>query len=131
VAGSSATTLKSIQNLRKHLSNFLKAVETEPSKILAEEAPKIEREAKAMTPYKSGKLENSVKVRVSRSKVRPGLTVSASAKSKGYNYAALQHEVKFNHPIKGRDHYLSIPFEKGIKRIKAKILKRVTYKGGK
>lgn len=127
---SSATSLKSVQDAKKHLSSFLRKQQELPSEILAREAPRIEAEAKILTPLKEGKLESSVKCRVSKSKTRPGLNISASARHKGYNYAGVQHEnVSYNHPIKGRDHYLSIPFYEGVTRIKRELREGVKYNG--
>lgn len=114
----SATSLKSVQDAKKRLTKFIRTLDTVPIEILEQEAVRIRSEAKAETPYRTGKLEKSVYVRVSRDKRRPGLVVGASARSKGYNYAGIQHEnTQFRHPIKGKAHYLKDPFERGTRRI--------------
>lgn len=125
---SSATVLQSVKDAKKHLTSFLKKQQEVPNTVLAKEALRIEAEAKILTPVKSGKLENNVKCSVSKSKVRPGLNIKASALHNGYNYAGVQHEnTEYKHPIKGRDHYLSIPFYKGVERIKKEFKEAVKY----
>ena len=125
--GSSATSTKSVQDARKHLTQFLKKLDTVPSEELEKSATKIYAEAIALTPYKTGKLERSVYVRVSKDKRRPGLVAGASARSKyGYNYAGIQHENEsFNHPIKGQAHYISEPFNKEVKNLKRRIKRKL------
>lgn len=121
--GSSATQTRSVQNAKKQLQNFLRRLGTAPVKILQEEAQALKAEIIAETPYKTGKLESSVRVAVSRDKRRPGLNASASAKSSGgYNYAGIQHErADFYHPIKGRDHFISGPFARTTERIEERL----------
>lgn len=128
--GSSATVTKSVKEAKKHLTRFIKSCQEVPQQVLEREAGVICEEARALAPYKTGKLENSIRVRVSRSKYRPGINISASARSSnGYNYAGIQHEnTRFRHPIKGRDHFLSIPYYKGADRIINTLRKEITYK---
>lgn len=122
----SATSLKSVQDAKKQLSKFLKTLDTVPVQILEQEAKKIELEAKQETPYKTGKLERSVKARVAHDKRRPGINISASARDHGVNYAGVQHEnTRFKHPIKGKAHYLKDPFDRGVKRIKRRFKQEV------
>lgn len=118
--GSSATSQKSVQDAKKHLRTFLKELDTIPTDVLESEASVLYSEIIAETPYNTGKLERSVKVTVARDKRRPGLNASASARSsRGYNYAGIQHENEdFVHPIKGKAHFISDPFERSTKRIK-------------
>lgn len=128
--GFSATTSKSVQNARKNLTKFLKTIDTVPLDVLNEEASRIYVDEIAHTPYRSGKLENSVYCRVSKDKRSPGIVTGASARSPGgYNYAGIQHEnVTFIHPVKGTAHYIRDPFNRGVKRIKHKIARRLKYK---
>lgn len=129
MAGKSATNTQSVINAKKRLTKFLRTQQELPSEILSREAPRIEAEAKLLTPFKEGKLEHSVKCSVSRSRTKPGLNISASARHNGYNYAGIQHEnVYYQHPIKGQAHYLSEPFQKGIRRIKYAIQKEMRLK---
>ena len=88
----SRVTVSGLSEASKHLTKFLRTVETVPTQILLEEAPRIEETAKIRTPEKTGKLKESVKVRVSRDKRRPGLYAQASAFNRGYDYALIQHE---------------------------------------
>lgn len=118
--GSSATSQRSVQDAKKRLQSFLKELDTVPTEILQQEAPRLYSDIIAETPYKTGKLERSVKVAVARDKRRPGLNASASARSSnGYNYAGIQHEHEgFKHPIKGKAHFISEPFDRCVERIK-------------
>jgi hypothetical protein len=124
----SATASASVQKAKKKLTAFLKSVQDIPLEILEREAIRIKVEAVELTPYKTGRLENSVRTRVAKDKRRPGIIVQASARDpkSGYNYAGIQHEnVNFNHPIKGRDHFLTIPMQAAYTRIVRNISRRL------
>ena len=127
MAGSSATRTKSVQEAKKRLQKFLKELDNIPADILAEEQPRLYSDIIAEVPYDTGKLERSVKVTVAKDKRRPGLNASASARSKsGYNYAGIQHEnTDFQHPVKGKAHYISDPFNRCVRRIKDKMRRRL------
>ena len=123
MAGSSATQTKSVQDAKKRLQRYLRKLDSIPQQVLQDEAPQLYAEIIAETPYKTGKLERSVKVSVSQDKRRPGLNASASARSeRGYNYAGIQHEDEsFEHPVKGKAHYISEPFARATERIVEKL----------
>lgn len=122
----SATSLKSIKDAKKKLTKFLKTLETVPQEELEKTAEKIYDEAVAQVPYKTGKLENSIYVRVSKSKSKPGLVAGASAGEHGYNYAGIQHENEdYIHPIKGKAHYISDPFNKEVKLMQQRIRRKL------
>ena len=125
--GSSATSQKSVQDAKKRLQSFLKDLDHIPTEILQQEAPRLYSEIIAETPYKTGKLERSVRVTVAKDKRRPGLNASASARSShGYNYAGIQHEnTDFDHPVKGKAHFISDPFDRAVLRIKKAMRRRV------
>ena len=125
--GNSATSQKSVQRAITNLTKFVKALDTVPLEELEVSAQTIKAEAIAQTPYETGKLEKSVYVLVSRDKKRPGLRAGASAlSSKGYNYAGIQHENEnFEHPIKGKAHYISDPFKKEVANLKRRIRRRL------
>lgn len=127
MARTSATVTKSLQDAKKELNRFIKTLDRVPKRILNQEAKQIYAEAIAETPFKTGKLEKSVYVKVSQSKTSPGLVAGASAKdSYGYDYAGIQHEnTKFHHPIKGKAHYISDPFRRGTVRIKQRFDKEI------
>ena len=111
----SVSQLNSIKNAKKNLTKFLKALDTVPQEELEKTAQRIYEQAVAQAPYETGKLEKSIYVRVLHSKTRPGLTAGANAfnKNTGYNYAAIQHENEdYEHPIKGKAHYIIDPFKK-------------------
>lgn len=123
MAGSSATSTQSVQDAKKQLQRFLRKLETVPTRILQEEAQTLKAEIIAEVPYETGKLESSVRVSVSKDKKHPGLNASASARSPGgYNYAGTQHEREdFQHPIKGRAHFISDPFKRATQRIEKRM----------
>lgn len=123
--GSSATSQSSVQNAVKNLTKFLKKLDQVPLEEITRSADTIKAEAIAQVPYKTGKLEQSIYVIVSKDKTRPGLRVGASARSsRGYNYAGIQHEnTQYEHPIKGKAHYISDPFNAEIENLKERIRK--------
>lgn len=126
--GAFATYQESVQSAKKRLQKFIKTLDTVPTQILNEEAPTLRSEIIAEVPYKTGKLESSVKVSVARDKRRLGLNASASAISKsGYNYAGIQHENdEFKHTKSGaKAHFISDPLNKCIDRIQEKMRNRL------
>ena len=124
----SRVTVSGLSEASKHLTRFLRTVETVPTQILLEEAPRIEETAKIRTPEKTGKLKGSVKVRVSRDKRRPGLYAQASARNRGYDYALIQHEnLSYNHPNGGQAKFLESAFVEGVERIERRIEQEVRY----
>ena len=129
--GASATSQRSVQDARKRLTNFLKLLDTVPTEELEKSAQRIKTEAIAKVPYKTGKLERSIYVRVAKDKKRPGIVAGASARSKdGYNYAGIQHEnLNYQH-TKGQAHFISEPFNAEVKRLKQRIRRRLKIKNG-
>ena len=124
----SRVTVSGLNEASKRLTKFLRTVETVPTQILLEEAPRIEETAKIRTPEKTGKLKESVKVRVSRDKRRPGLYAQASAFNNGYDYALIQHEnLSYNHPNGGQAKFLESAFVEGVARIESRIEQEVRY----
>ena len=124
----SRVTVSGLNEASKHLTKFLRTVETVPTQILLEEAPRIEETAKIRTPEKTAKLKESVKVRVSRDKRRPGLYAQASAFNRGYDYALIQHEnLSYNHPNGGQAKFLESAFVEGVERIERRIEQEVRY----
>lgn len=127
----SATVTKSVQKAKKNLTKFLKELDTVPVQELEKSAQTIKAEAIAQTPYKTGKLERSVYVRVSRNKRQPDLVAVASAKANGYDYAGIQHEAThFDHPIKGKAHYISDPFNEEVRKLKRRLRRKLKVKNG-
>lgn len=117
-SGVSRKTNTGIAEAIKDLSKTLKRLDTVPEQILAEEAPRIQAEARLLTPVESGKLKSHVNVQVSRSKSTPGIYATASAVKKNYDYAGIQHEnTHYNHPNGGQAKFLEIPFVRGVERI--------------
>lgn len=125
--GRSATSTASVQRAIKSLTKFLKTIDQVPSEELEKTANAIKAKAVAQAPYSTGKLEKSIYVMVSKDKTRPGLRAGASARSpQGYNYAGIQHEnTHFKHPIKGKAHFISDPFEQEVNNLKRRIRRRL------
>lgn len=121
--GISATKTNSVQDAIKNLTRFVKKLETVPTAELMKSAETMKAEMVAQAPYSTGKLERSIRVRVSKSKTRPGIRASASARSpEGYNYAGIQHENEsFQHPVKGKAHYISDPFNSEVEKLKVRL----------
>ena len=129
--GASATSQKSVQDARKNLTDFLKQLDTIPTEELEKSAQRIKTEAIAKVPYKTGKLERSIYVRVAKDKRRPGIVAGASARSKdGYSYAGIQHENENYQHAKGQAHFISEPFNAEVKRLKQRIRRRLKLKNG-
>ena len=128
--GSSATSQQSVKDAKKNLRDFLKTLDRAPQEELQKSAQRIYEQAIARTPYKTGKLEHSVYVRVSKDKRRGGIVAGASARSpKGYNYAGIQHENEsFDHPVKGEAHFISGPFHEETERLKVRLRDRLKVK---
>lgn len=122
----SATSVARVQAAKKRLTKFLKTLDTVPLEELEKTAQAIKVKAIAQAPYKTGKLEQSIYVRVSRDKRRPGLVAGASAKSSGYDYAGIQHEnTQYHHPIKGKAHYISDPFNQEVRNLKRRLRRKL------
>ena len=117
-----------LKQLRDKLDRFSKEVDEKPLRVLLEEAPRIEAEAKLETPIDSGDLRNSVKATVTRTKLRASLELSASSVHNGYDYSLIQHEnTSFNHPNGGKAFYLRDPFNRGKERIASRLEQEVRY----
>lgn len=124
--GGSATSQKSVQNAIKGLTHFLKKLDTVPIKELENSAQIIKAGAIAQVPYKTGVLERSIYVTVSKDKQRPGLRAGASARSSnGYNYAGIQHENEEYHHTKGKAHFISDPFQDEVENLKERLRKEL------
>lgn len=82
-------------------------------------AEETETKTAPLVPRREGYLEGSFKAQpeigtpfaspTGLSLLTMDMTYSAKS-NKGYDYAAIQHEVPMNHPLKGTDHYLLTGF---------------------
>lgn len=127
--GGSATGTKAVKEAKKHLAEFLKTVDNVMPGEIDKAAKELYPEIVALTPLKKGKLEKSVYAKSTRlTRDKTTIVAGASARFRGYNYAGIQHNVAtFEHPIKGRDHYVSIPFNKIIAKLKRRLKARMRY----
>lgn len=127
----SATTTKGLVKAKKNLTKFLKTLDTVPAEELEKSAQTIKAEAIAQAPYETGKLESAIYVKVSHNKRAPGLVAGASAKDHGYDYAGIQHEnTSFEHPIKGKAHYISDPFNREVRNLKRRLRRKLKVQDG-
>lgn len=126
-----AASVASVVKAKNKLNTFLKTLDTVPIAELEKSAQTIKAEAIAQTPYRTGKLERSVYVRVVGKRRNPTLSAGANASAGGYNYAGIQHENKaFKHPIKGKANYISDPFNKEVTNLKRRLRRRLRLKNG-
>ena len=120
--------VEGLKQARDKLGRFAKGVDERPLRILLEEAPRIEAEAKLETPVESGDLRRSVTVSVSQSGRKASLTASALSIHRGYDYSNIQHENEtFNHPNGGKAHFIRDPFNRGVERIERRLREEVGY----
>lgn len=125
------STLKSITDAKKGLQQFIREVRVVTAQELETFRVNVETEAKAQVPIETGRLHDSIKVRISRSKSKPGVNITALARdpNTGYNYAPIQHErPDFKHTV-GKWHYLSDPYKQEVRRFKARIKRRLKANG--
>lgn len=121
------SSIKSVDRAIRNLNKFLNSLESVPSEELDRTASQIKAKAIAQTPYRTGVLERSVYVDVVKDSTQQTIIAGASAKSeRGYDYAGIQHEnTTFNHPIKGKAHYISDPFKQEVYNMKRRIRRRL------
>lgn len=121
------SNIKSIDRAIRNLNKFLDSLESVPSEELDRTASQIKAKAIAQTPYRTGVLERSVYVDVVKDSTQQTIIAGASAKSeRGYDYAGIQHEnTTFNHPVKGKAHYISDPFKQEVYNMKRRIRRRL------
>ena len=121
------SSIKSIDRAIRNLNKFLNSLESVPSAELYRTASQIKAKAIAQTPYRTGALERSVYVDVVKDSTQQTIIAGASANSeRGYDYAGIQHEnTAFNHPVKGKAHYISDPFKQEVYNMKRRIRRRL------
>lgn len=128
--GLTAGQTSSVKAASNRLRVFLKKLKTVPIEVLREEAQQMKAEVIAEVPYRTGALESSVQVRVSKERSKVHLRASASAQNvdTGYNYAGIQHENDLYGHEKGKDHYISDPYNRAIKRIEQRMREELKVK---
>lgn len=121
--GSSAQSTQSVQRAIKRLQRWEQKIGTVPPTEVARAAQQMYPEIISQVPYKTGALERSVSVKAKGLDIK----VKASAKSdKGYDYAGIQHEdTSFNHPIKGKAHYIKDPFNHQVTLMQRRIRRKL------
>lgn len=125
-----AATVTGVDSIIGKLKRFLHRQEVLPLAVLESEAPGLEAEIFAQTPKDTGQLEQSVDVTVYQlSGSKCMLWAKAHAFSPtGYDYSDIQHDNEaFHHPVKGKAHYISDPFQEAVERIEDRLGTEVTY----
>lgn len=87
-----------VAQLEEMIKRDFKEIYKDHMEDLEATAEAIVERASYIVPNSTGRLASSISARVSNSKRYPGLMVSASAKSHGFDYALIQEEnEKFSH----------------------------------
>lgn len=121
-----------LKQARDSLGKFVKMFDSEPYKIMVEEAARAQEEARQETPVASGRLRASVAFYIDPSTGLKNPRVVGEAEAHdpvtNYDYAMLQHEATwFKHPNGGKDHFISDPFERMVERIDRRFTREMTY----
>lgn len=124
-------TSDGIKEAKANLQRFLRHVEGVTTQEMESLRIKVETQAKIEAPFKTGKLEESITVRVSRSKSKRGLNVRALARNPktGYNYALIQHENMAYKHTKGKSHFIEDPFNREVKKFQDRVRRRLKKNG--
>lgn len=104
-----------VASLEKMVREDYQSIWREHQEDLEDLADDIQNNAKMLVPYDKGALEESIEVRVSRSRRYPGIIAHASATNAGYDYALIQEETekygdKYEHADGRLAHYLGGSF---------------------
>lgn len=122
----STEKLKSFVNAQKRLRQYLKTLDAVPMHELERAAEQMYPKMVAQTPYKTGKLERSVYAKATGSGKKAMLVAGASATAGTYDYAAIQHEeTSYQHPVKGKAHYIRDPWNQEIRSMKRRIARKL------
>lgn len=106
-----------LREIKNDLRQMLKEHRTLALRELEETADYIWQEAYARVPVRTGELQDSIQVDISRSPRYPGIIATAEAHNTktGYDYARIQEEnEEYEHPNGGQAHYLEEPFREGV-----------------
>lgn len=130
MAGKTAGQTRSVKSAKAYLTNMLRNSQKIPRKIMREEAVQLKADIIAITPYKTGRLRESV--RVNTQKIGHVVTLHATASARdpetGFQYAGFQHEHEFRHYTTPgtRGHYISDPFWDTVIRIQERLAEEIT-----
>lgn len=105
-----------LKQIKEDLRNMLKTHHTMALQALEETADYIYQEAFAKVPVKTGELQDSIWVDISRSPRYPGIIATAEAHNSktGYDYAFIQEVNEDYHHDVGQAHYLEEPFREAV-----------------
>ena len=112
-----------LREIKQDLRDMLKEKHTLALDALEEVADYIYQEAFARVPVKTGELQDSIQVDVSRSPRYPGIIATAEAHNPntGYDYAFIQEVNESYHHDIGQAHYLEEPFREAVQAFFAKM----------
>lgn len=96
-----------VSTLEKMIRDDYNNIWKEHIEDLEDLASDIENNAQLLVPFDTGALQDSIEVRVSKSRRFPGLIAHASATNAGYDYALIQEETepyKNNYGVMNYEH---------------------------
>lgn len=105
-----------LREIKEDLRAMLKQQRTMALEALEDTADYIYQEAFARVPVKTGELQDSIQVDISRSPRYPGIIATATARNQktGYDYALIQEvNEDYVHEV-GEAHYLENPFREAV-----------------
>lgn len=105
-----------LREIKEDLRAMLREHHTLALEALEEVADYIYQEAFARVPVKTGELQDSIQVDISRSPRYPGIIAYATSRNPntGYDYAYIQEvNEEYEHEI-GEAHYLENPFREAV-----------------
>jgi len=111
---------RNINSIRRNIRNMKKEVKEKTIEAFEDVVLDLADKALNLAPVDTGKLRKSAdpEVKVKGNKITATVTFSAKNPVNGYDYALIQHEVKFNHPKGGQWKYLEQPLNENRDRYK-------------
>lgn len=106
-----------LKEIKEDLREVLRDHHTQAREELNVARNEIEAGATSLVPIKSGLLQSSIQVTVSKSSRYPGIIATASAKNfkTGYDYALIQEvNEEYKHDDGRQAHYLEQPFREAV-----------------
>lgn len=126
------STSPSIRAAKDDLRKLLRRAQAVTGQEMETLRRNIEVGARLQSPVRTGKLQASIRVRLSRAKRNnPGVnaTAVAYAPKTRENYAPIQHEnEEFRHKI-GKAHFISDPYAKEVRKFKKNLERRLRLNG--
>lgn len=124
--------VKGVKQVRDSLGKFKKMLESEPYKIMVEEAIRAQEEVRMEVPVLTGRLQagSAIYIDPSSSKLNPRIVGEAEAidPDTGYDYSSYQHDNPYlNHPRGGKPFFIRDPFNRMVDRIDRRFESELGY----